>query len=646
MSERRLGVYVCNCGGNISDYVDVERVVEAVKDEPGVVVARRAMFTCSDGTQQEIVDDIRREGLDGLVVASCSPKLHTFTFRAVAQRAGLNPYEYTQVNIREQCSWTHTDDPEGATSKAISLVRAGIARTRLTEPLEPVVVETTPRALVIGGGIAGMRAAIGLADVGLAVFLVERAPELGGWVGGFGELFPNGKDGRALIARLAEEIRRRPEITVFTGAELTAKSGTFGNYRAIVHAGGESIQLEVGQIVVATGFDSYEPQAGELGYGIDGVLTLADWKRLLDSGEGPLVHAGKPVESVAYVYCVGSRNAEHPYCSRFCCSAAVHAALLASGRDANIRQYHLYRDLRTDGKNELMLGESRKRGSLYLRFADDDPPEVARNGDGLTVTVRDLLTGGEELVDPGRPRRARDGDGAPPQRSADRNAEAAGRTGRLLQRDPPEAAPGRDGRRRRPDRRRLPGAEDVRGERRLRPRRRHAGRRRADARGCRARPPGGRRRRRGLHRLRRVRRVVPVRCDLAARARRRRAGGDRRGRLQGLRRLRPGLPGERDRPPGVHRRAGARDDRRAARGGAGMSRDIREVVRDEPLMRSRLLELLQDGPLTVPELAAAGGLPEDEVMVWTMGLRKYGYVAEEKGASGEGYFRYAAVRRP
>ena len=400
MSERRIGVYVCNCGGNISDYVDVERVVDAVKDEPGVVVARRAMFTCSDSTQQEIIDDIQGQELDGLVVASCSPKLHTFTFRAVAQRAGLNPYEYTQVNVREQCSWTHTDDREGATRKAISLVRAGIARTRLTEPLEPIVVETTPRALVVGGGIAGMRAAVGLADVGLAVFLVEREAELGGWVGGFGELFPHGKEGRALIAQLAEEIRLRPEITVFTNAELTAKSGTFGNYRAVVHTGGESIHLEVGQIIVATGFDSYEPEAGELGYGIDGVLTLPEWKQLLDSGEGPLIVNGKPVESVAYVYCVGSRDAERPYCSRFCCSAAVHASLSAAERAQSLRQYHLYRDLRTYGRNELMLNESRQRGSLYLKFADDDPPEVTLTDDGLSVTVRDLLTGGEELTIP------------------------------------------------------------------------------------------------------------------------------------------------------------------------------------------------------------------------------------------------------
>ena len=180
MSEKKIGVYVCHCGGNISDYVDVDEVIAAVESEPGVTVARHAMFTCSDATQQEIVDDIQAQNLDGLVVASCSPKLHQLTFREVAKRAGLNPYEYTQVNIREQCSWAHNDDRKGATTKAIRLVRGGIARTRFTCPLMPTVVKTVPKVLVIGGGIAGLRAAIGLADIGLAVYLVEKSPRLGG----------------------------------------------------------------------------------------------------------------------------------------------------------------------------------------------------------------------------------------------------------------------------------------------------------------------------------------------------------------------------------------------------------------------------------------------------------------------------------
>jgi heterodisulfide reductase subunit A len=316
----------------------------------------------------------------------------------VARRAGLNPYEYTQVNIREQCSWTHTDDHDGATRKALRLVRAGIARTRLSEPLEPTAVETVPRVLVIGGGVAGMRAAVGLADLGLEVVLVERAPRLGGWVARLGTTYPHGADGGALVLRLDREIRRREAITVLTGAELVAKSGTYGDYQVTIRTEAEPITFSVGQIIVTTGFDSYEPAAGEFGYGISGVLTLPEFTSLLKESDGPITHEGRPVRTIAYIYCVGSRGEEHPYCSRFCCSAAVHSALLAADRGAEIRQYHLYRDLRTYGRNEAMLTESRRRGSLYLKFADDQPPSVSRDGDGLRVTVRDLLTAGEEVT--------------------------------------------------------------------------------------------------------------------------------------------------------------------------------------------------------------------------------------------------------
>jgi heterodisulfide reductase subunit A len=400
--ERRIGVYVCHCGGNISDYVDVAQVIGAVEDEPGVVVARAAMFTCSDATQQEIIDDIREQELDGMVVASCSPSLHTETFREVARRAGLNPYEYTQVNIREQCSWAHTDDREGATRKAIRLVRAGIARTRLSAPLEPVTVETVPKTLVVGGGVAGLRAAFGLAEIGLEVFLVEREAELGGQVGNLGAIYPHGNDGRALIARLTRAVGERPNITVFTRAELVEKSGSFGNYQATVRVGGEPgerIQIDVGSIVVATGFDSYEPEAGELGYGIEGVLTLPEFEQLLNQ-DGALTFNGKPVESIAYVYCVGSRQpGGHEYCSRYCCSTAVHDSLRVAEHSPDVRQYHLHRDMRTYGKNELLYSESRERGSLYIRFADGEPPAVEKLPDGrLRVTVRDLLTEGEELA--------------------------------------------------------------------------------------------------------------------------------------------------------------------------------------------------------------------------------------------------------
>jgi heterodisulfide reductase subunit A len=404
---RRIGVYVCHCGGNISDYVDVEKVIEDIRDAGDVVVSRTTMFACSDASQQEIEADIRDNELDGLVVASCSPKLHTYTFRGVASRAGLNPYEYTQVNIREQCSWVHTDDAEGATAKATALVRAGIGRTRHTVPLEPMVVDTVAHTLVIGGGIAGLRAAVGLADVGLRVTLVERELQLGGHVRSFGRMYPHGRIGRDLVESLVAEVRRRPAITVLTGAEVVGKTGSFGDYRVSVRVGdpgSAAIEVAVGSIVVATGFDDYRPQEGEFGFGLHGVVTLPEFKAMVDAANGPLTYAGRPVRGVAYVYCVGSRSTNgcsNEYCSRFCCAATVQTAVDVAGLDSSVRQFHLYRDIRTYGKFEPLYTEARKAGSVFLKFDAELPPTVAEDPDGrLVVTVTDLLTERTEVAIP------------------------------------------------------------------------------------------------------------------------------------------------------------------------------------------------------------------------------------------------------
>jgi heterodisulfide reductase subunit A len=404
---RRIGVYVCHCGGNISDYVDVDKVIADIQDAGDVVVSKTTMFACSDASQQDIEADIHANDLDGLVVASCSPKLHTYTFRGVASRAGLNPYEYTQVNIREQCSWVHTDDREGATAKATALVRAGIGRTRHTVPLEPMVVDTIPHTLVIGGGIAGLRAAIGLADVGLHVTLVERELQLGGHVRSFGRMYPHGRTGRDLVETLVAEVKRRPTITVLTGAELVGKTGSFGNYRVSVRVGdpgSAAIEVVVGSIIVATGFDDYRPADGEFGFGLDGVVTLPEFKAMVDAAQGSLTHAGRPVRGVAYVYCVGSRSTNgcsNEYCSRFCCAATVQTAVDVAGLDPSIRQFHLYRDMRTYGKFEPLYTEARKAGSVFLKFDNELPPTVAQGPDGrLTVTVTDLLTERTEMALP------------------------------------------------------------------------------------------------------------------------------------------------------------------------------------------------------------------------------------------------------
>jgi heterodisulfide reductase subunit A len=397
--RRRIGVYVCHCGGNISDYVDVAAVRDAVAGDAEVVHVETTLFACSDATQNDMIEMIESQHLDGLVVASCSPKLHVPTFRAVSRRAGLNPFEYTQVNIREQCSWVHSDDRTGATAKAIGLVRAGIAKTAHSVPLEPITVETTPSALVVGAGVAGMRAAIGLADLGLRVYVIERAATLGGWVGRWGPMYPNGSDGHQLIEHLRGQVAARDAITVVTNAELVAKSGNFGNYDVDVRVASDpptTQRFRVGSIVVATGFDTYQPEVGEYGYGIDGVLTLAEFKELVDAAPGPLRVGGRPVRTVTYIYCVGSRQPDgNQYCSRYCCAATVHASITVADHDAAIAQYHLYRDVRTYGKLELLYEESRRRGSVYMKFPDDTPPAVRREESGqLVVRTTDTLTEG------------------------------------------------------------------------------------------------------------------------------------------------------------------------------------------------------------------------------------------------------------
>jgi len=400
MSKRRIGVYICHCGGNISDYVDCERVRDTIAGEADVAIAKTTMFTCSDAAQQEIIDDIQKHPLDGIVVASCSPTLHMQTFRGVAERAGLNPYQYVQVNLREQCSWAHTDQPGLASEKAISLVRAGIAKARHTEPLEKTKIDTVPRALVVGAGITGLRAALGLSDLGISVFVAEKEDRVGGWVGTFGTMFPHDRVGRDLIAELVRDIEARDNITVFTNAELVEKSGSIGDFSVALDVSGERIPLNVGAIVVATGFDAYQPAEGEYGYGSDRVLTLPEFKRLLDDSEGPLEYNGKPVRSVAYIYCAGSCSEEngHKYCSRYCCSAVMHASLVAHERQPALHQYHLYRDIRTYGKYETLFQQARQKGSVFIKFDASEPPQIDIGDDGCHLTVKDILTSGKELA--------------------------------------------------------------------------------------------------------------------------------------------------------------------------------------------------------------------------------------------------------
>lgn len=482
MVNDRIGVYICHCGGNISDVVDVKKVVEAVKDYPGVVVAKDFMFMCSDAGQKMIQEDIKKHKLNAVVVASCSPKLHELTFRNCVAAAGLNPYLFYHANIREHASWAHPDDPKGATEKAIRHVKAAIEYVRYAEPLEKIKIETTPKVLIVGGGIAGIRAALDLSDAGVSVFLVEREPFIGGRAPQVWKTYPDGKSGKEIVRELVDELKKRDNIVVYTNAEVKSISGYPGNFtveigvkpryvikkhdkfeeaiekcpvevpnefdygltkrKAIyypydsaypelpaidiencskcgecvkicsdaidLNQQPQTIKLKVGAVIVATGFDPYEPEEGEYGYKkYSNVITLAQFMRLLDRVDGDkLLFNGKEIKDIAFIYCVGSRQVPtgegkvNEYCSRYCCNSAIYTSIQLIEKFSNLRIYHIYRDIRTYGKNELYYEEAGKKGLVFLRFTEFDPPTVVEEDGKLIVSVKDVLTRGETIEIP------------------------------------------------------------------------------------------------------------------------------------------------------------------------------------------------------------------------------------------------------
>ena len=228
--NKRIGVYVCHCGGNISDYVDVEKVRQAAEQEEGVVLVKTTMFACADSNQNQMIEDIRGEKLNGVIVASCSPMLHLITFRAVTERAGLNKYNYVHANIREQVSWAHSDNKTGATEKAIQVVKAAIAKVRFSTSLEPIKISSEKVVAVVGAGITGMRAAIEIANMGAHVYVIEKSPFTGGRVAQWGTLDINDEKGSELATRLYREMKQNNNITLFTGSELTGYKGSIGNF--------------------------------------------------------------------------------------------------------------------------------------------------------------------------------------------------------------------------------------------------------------------------------------------------------------------------------------------------------------------------------------------------------------------------------
>lgn len=422
----RIGVYICRCGGNISDVVDVERVAETVRLIPGVATAKVHTFVCSDPGQQTISNDILEENLDRVVVASCSPFLHETTFRGAVSRGGMNPYLYEHVNIREQASWAHRHDPAGATAKAIRMIAAAVGKLHHSVPLEQIKLPNHRRALVIGGGIAGMKAAADLAARGIKVLLVEASERLGGHLNERGQVYPSERQAADLVSDLAQQVLRNTHIELLLRSKVTAVSGFIGNFKVVVESAQapetSSLKLEatVGAIIMATGFRPYLPQNGELLYRTEPwVLTMPEFIQLLQSVNPEvrqLTYRGRSIRNIAFLHCVGSRQLDgvhtpsangrlNTYCSRTCCTTILQQALAVRRRFPKVGVFDFNQDIRTYGRGEEnYYAEASKAGVVFFRYNGEEPPRVeltplgrARGG-SLSVLVKDALTWGEELA--------------------------------------------------------------------------------------------------------------------------------------------------------------------------------------------------------------------------------------------------------
>jgi heterodisulfide reductase subunit A len=415
--EPRIGVYVCRCGGNISDVVDVEAVAEAMKGVAGVVTAKVNTFMCSDPGQALMAEDIKSQKLNRVVVASCSPFLHELTFRTAVQRGGLNPFLYEHVNIREQGSWAHHSDPAGATAKSLRMIAAAVGKLRHAEPLESIRISNNQQALILGGGIAGLKAAAELAGKGIPVILVESSASLGGRVASLGKIYPTETDAAMLVKRLTAQVTNNPLVRIYYQARLTALSGFIGNFDTTIAVEpkpgkAEEIRASVGAILIATGFDPYTPLPGESGSGGPPVVTLPDFlKQQRESRDGAFQWHGRPVKNIGFLHCVGSRQIEgvhapqadgkiNDYCSRTCCTAILQQALAVKRRFPQVNVFDIHQDIRTYGHGqEDYYRDASAAGVVFLRFHGDEPPivETGVNGVPLTLRLKDWLTFGEEM---------------------------------------------------------------------------------------------------------------------------------------------------------------------------------------------------------------------------------------------------------
>jgi heterodisulfide reductase subunit A-like polyferredoxin len=375
----RIGVFVCHCGRNIGSVIDVERVAKTIEAEPGVILATHTMFTCSDTSLSNIRAEIVEHRLNRIVVASCTPRTHEPLFRETMREAGLNPYLFEMANIRDQCSWVHSASPEIATQKATELVKMAVARSRLLSPLEPGTLAVDQKGLVIGGGLAGMTAALALANQGFKVHLVERTQRLGGHLHDIHHTLED-TDVAGLTASLIRQVQENKNIDVYLATDVAEAKGHIGEFHATLSCNGQKSEVSAGVVIVATGAEKAQTTKFLAGSSPK-VTTQVDLEKQLHEG-----HLVTGTKSVVMIQCAGSRDEERPYCSRICCSMAVKNALAIKAKSPDTDVFVLYRDIRTYGFREIYYKKAREAGVVFLRYTPERAPVVSEAG-GLKVSV-------------------------------------------------------------------------------------------------------------------------------------------------------------------------------------------------------------------------------------------------------------------
>jgi len=384
----RIGVFVCHCGINIAGYVDVPEVTRYASTLPNVVMADRNLYTCSADTQGIIKEKIEEYHLNRVIVASCTPRTHEPLFQETIREAGLNRYLFQMANIRDQCSWVHMKQPKEATQKAKDLVRMAVNKARRLVPIERIKLGVTRKAMVIGGGITGMVAALNFASQEIETHLVEREAKLGGFANHIYHTLEGGVV-KAYLEDLIEKVKSNKFIHVYTDAKIEAIDGYIGNFKSTVAYGPkkERVEFDHGIVIVATGASEYKPK--EFLYGQnDNVILQSEFEEILNTN-GKI----KDKKSIVMIQCVGSRNDEHPYCSKMCCAEAIKNALLVKELNPSSEVTILFRDIRTYGFKEKYYRKAREAGVIFLRYDENNLPEISTNGSSLKVDVKTAKAG-------------------------------------------------------------------------------------------------------------------------------------------------------------------------------------------------------------------------------------------------------------